>query len=58
MAGDTVSRSIRLPRAVDDLLNAEVEKGHPGIASRTDAIQDAVVVWLLLEQENGADAAR
>jgi hypothetical protein len=49
MAGDTVSRSFRLPVAVDALLTAEIEKGKPGIASRTDALQDAVVVWLMLE---------
>jgi hypothetical protein len=54
MAGDTVTRSFRLPRSVDDLLTAEIAKGKPGIESRTDALQDAVVVWLMTEGE--ADA--
>lgn len=53
MAGETVSRSFRLPVAVDALLSAEVAKGKPGIESRTDALQDAVVVWLMLEGTDG-----
>lgn len=52
MAGETISRSFRLPVAVDALLNAEIAKQKPGIATRTDALQDAVVCWLMIENEN------
>jgi hypothetical protein len=50
MAGDTVTRSFRLPRAVDELLTAKVAEKPQGIESRTDALQDAVVCWLLMEE--------
>jgi hypothetical protein len=47
--GDTVTVSFRLARPVADLLDAEVAKGKAGIENRSDALQDATVIWLMLE---------
>jgi hypothetical protein len=51
MKGETDPLSFRCPRAVVELLDAEIAKEKPGIANRTDALQDAVVVWLMIENE-------
>jgi hypothetical protein len=47
--GDTVTVSFRLARPVAELLELEVAKGKDGIENRSDALQDAVVIWLMLE---------
>lgn len=49
MRGDLQSISFRAPREVVDKLDAYLA-GHPeGIISRTEAMQDALVCWLLME---------
>lgn len=52
-AGEMVTCSFRLPQNVKDALEARAaelkEAGDPGIENVTDAMQDAVVCWLLME---------
>ena len=50
MKGTAQVLSFRCPAAVIALLDAEVAKRPEGIASRADALNDALVCWLLLEQ--------
>lgn len=51
--GEMVSVSFRLPENVRDALVLRTAKlkelGDPGIETPTDALQDAVVCWLLME---------
>ena len=48
-----VTLSFRLPEPVRDLFLAQVTalvaEGDSGIENQTDALQDAVVKWMLLE---------
>jgi hypothetical protein len=50
MGIDNVVVTFRLPKTVLYELDTMVTEGNrPGIGTRTDALQDAVGVWLLLE---------
>lgn len=54
LAGDSVMLAFRCPKPVAASLDELVAEGRPGIESRTDALQDAVVVWQLLEEHERA----
>lgn len=56
MKGTAQVLSFRCPVAVIALLDAEVAKRPEGIASRADALNDALVIWLMLEGENDGAA--
>ncbi len=52
--GAMVTRSFRLPKSVSELFQERVnelaaDEDEPGITNATDALQDAVVRWLLIE---------
>lgn len=50
MGDDNEVVTFRLPKTVKAELDTMVAEGNrPGIGTRTDALQDAVGVWLLLE---------
>lgn len=60
LQGETVPWSVRMPKAVADEVDAMIARGRPGIETRSDAVQDAVVVWAMLEEaaehrENGKE---
>lgn len=56
IGGDLMVLTFRAPKDYTARLDAIVATGHNGIATRTDALQDALGVWLLLEEQatNGA----
>jgi hypothetical protein len=51
--GKTVTLSFRVPSSWQDLLDNKVAElvaaGDDGIENRSDALQDALIVWLLIE---------
>jgi hypothetical protein len=49
LAGDTVPVSFRCPRPVLERFDAAIAAAE-GVANRTDALQDAAVLWTLLEE--------
>lgn len=51
LAGDTVPVTVRFPRSVLEVVDGLVGT-RPGIETRTDALQDAAVVWVLLEEHD------
>jgi hypothetical protein len=61
LAGDTVILTARVPKEYAARLDAVVAQAPGGIATRTDAVQDALGVWLLLEENvletNGTPSA-
>lgn len=50
-----VTLSFRVSEAVAELLDARIATKPNGITNRSDALQDATVIWLMLEDENGAE---
>lgn len=54
LSGDTVPVTVRYPRAILEHIDRLV--GRPGIRTRTDALQDAAVVWALLEEQAQAQS--
>lgn len=52
LAGDSVLVSFRCPRVVVENVRAKI--GRPGIETFTDAGQDALVVWAMLEEAEEA----
>jgi hypothetical protein len=54
MAGNSVPLSFRVSKDVADLLDERIAAKPAGITNRTDALQDALVVWLLLEEPTDA----
>lgn len=57
LGGDLVVVTARVPKATATRLDAIVGAGVLGIATRTDAVQDALGVWLALE-EHALEAAQ
>ena len=52
LAGDTVVLTFRCPRPVANVIDGLVAARRPGIDTRTDALQDAVVLWARLEEHD------
>lgn len=47
--GETVPMTFRIPLVVRDMLDEQIE-ADPNLGSRSEALQDAVTTWLMVEQ--------
>ena len=49
-AGETVVISVRVPRPVVDAIDDHL--GQPDVRTRSDAAQDALAVWAMMEERH------